>query len=233
MIYKTNETTYEVAELGDIKPNLIIGGSNPYKFVPNVNKSFDLQGTNNQELYWININRHTVNVISEKEIFSSEDDEIKLTVDGVTDIIGINGKMWDWSVEFLSKPGSNILEWTITHSDGIRFFYQDTLENEWKNNNEGFDKLEDYLKIFSRPNDVVGSYAVYCDRVGIKEVNGVVVHRAKTGKLTHVYRPIAVDALSQWAWCELHITEAESNRRTMTITIPQEFLDTAKYPVKV
>jgi hypothetical protein len=50
----------------------------------------------------------------------------------------------------------------------------------------------------------------------------------KTGKLCHIYRPWAEDAKGQRVWCDLTI-----DADVMTITVPQDFLDSAAYPVLV
>ncbi len=228
-----NESTYIVKELGHVKPDLTIGGSEPTKFVPNVNKSFKLQSYDKNEFFFINVNRSSVSVLSEKESFDEDKEEISLRVGNETDVIGINGTMWEWQVVLYSKPIANKIEFIITHSPGVEFHYQDTLENEWKKNNEGFKELEEFLASASRPDDVVGSYAVYCNMQSVLVRGGQIIHAAKSGKLTHIYRPIAIDDKGSWVWCDLNITDAVDNARIMTITIPQPFLDSAVYPVKI
>ena len=50
----------------------------------------------------------------------------------------------------------------------------------------------------------------------------------KSGKAFHIYRPKIFDSNDNWVWADLHI-EGE----IATITIPQDFLDNAQYPVIV
>lgn len=80
-----------------------------------------------------------------------------------------------------------------------------------------------------RPDNVVGSYAVYHSH---KRDN----HRLSDGreenygcgKFGHIYRPKAVDATGKWAWCKMNIADGH-----LVIIAPQEFLDRAKYPVTI
>jgi hypothetical protein len=64
-----------------------------------------------------------------------------------------------------------------------------------------------------------GSYAVYLKETVIGQ---------GTGKLCHIHRPKIIDALGKTVWGELNIT---CNR--LYITIPEQWLASAKYPVVV
>ena len=78
-----------------------------------------------------------------------------------------------------------------------------------------------------RPEDVVGSYAVYhatCGQMHKAED----AEKYQTGKAFHIYRPKVVDANGDWVWGELSL-EGE----TLSITIDQAWLDSAVYPVRV
>lgn len=121
---------------------------------------------------------------------------------------------FEFDVVLKRKPASNVLTWTIQHKE-LDFFYQPPLT------------LEEIEEGASRPENVVGSYAVYHktkknNRVGGKEY--------RTGKAFHIYRPYAEDANGERVWCDLNIDE-QTNK--MTVSVPQEFLDTAVYPVIV
>jgi len=72
---------------------------------------------------------------------------------------------------------------------------------------------------------VVGSYAVYHSTKRNNIVGGM---EYQTGKAFHIYRPHAVDADGVKVWCELDITEGE-----LTVTVPEDFLNKASYPVVV
>ncbi|GAI88470.1 unnamed protein product, partial [marine sediment metagenome] len=76
----------------------------------------------------------------------------------------------------------------------------------------------------SCPLNVEGSYAIYH---ATKKNN-----QYMTGKAFHIYRPIAEDVLGNKAWCSLHI-DGYLDPKNLTITIPQQFLDEATYPVTI
>lgn len=71
-----------------------------------------------------------------------------------------------------------------------------------------------------RPSNVVGSYAVY----HTSKKNGAY----KTGKAFHIYRPKLIDATNKMVWADLNISA-----NTLTITLPQDFLNSAVYPVTI
>lgn len=52
MITAINQTTFKAENLGDVKPLVIIGGSDTTKFVPNINMSF------HDDEFFINLNRN-------------------------------------------------------------------------------------------------------------------------------------------------------------------------------
>lgn len=71
--------------------------------------------------------------------------------------------------------------------------------------------------VLSRPENVVGSYAVY-------RKDG----KFQTGKAFHIYRPKIIDALGREIWGTLTFFEG-----VLSVIAPQEFLDTATYPVRI
>lgn len=113
----------------------------------------------------------------------------------------------------VSKPNTNTLKYTI-QSKNVDFFYQPALTSD------------EIAQGFQRPENVVGSYAVY----GKNRDNHANGKQYFTGKLMHIYRPFAVDANGKRVWCELNINEANT---LMTITIPQDFINTAVYPILI
>lgn len=121
---------------------------------------------------------------------------------------------FEFEVELASKPASNVLEFSV-QSKGLDFFYQPDLTQE------------DILEGLSREDNIIGSYAVYHKT---KKDNTVGENEYRTGKAFHIYRPWAEDANGDRVWCELHI-DAETEE--MTVTVPQDFLDNAAYPVIV
>jgi len=204
-------TEYKADGLGETKPVLRIGGTTE-KFVPNVNLSFQCEsGT---EKYFINVNRKSVTV--GKEIQSLASEKLALTVGNETDIWHINEDgTFEWDIEFAAKPATNVFTWDLLHSSGLEFHYQPALTQ---------DEID---KGRIRPDKVVGSYAVYCDKTDHrKDSKGNTIANYRTGKLMHIYRPLCTDAKGNTTWATLNIADGK-----LSITIPQKFLDVATYPV--
>ncbi len=115
----------------------------------------------------------------------------------------------EFEIVYHKKPKSNVVEFTI-QTKGLRFLYQPELTQ--KERDEGC----------TRPENVVGSYAVYHKT---KRHN-----KYKTGKAFHIFRPHVVDSDGNEAWADLHI---DTVSEIMSIAVPQDFLDSAVYPVLV
>jgi len=133
------------------------------------------------------------------------------------------GYEFEWVLK--KKPKSNVLRTTIQHK-GLDFFYQPEINDAeaQASSFKGDRRTLTEIKREMRPENVVGSYAVYHKT---KRDNRPDKHY-KTGKAFHIYRPHAVDADGVEVWCDLDITEGE-----LTVTVPEKFLDKASYPVVV
>jgi len=120
---------------------------------------------------------------------------------------------YEFEVILTEKPVSNKVRFTINHKE-LNFYYQPELTQE---------EIDEGAV---RPDEVVGSYAVYHkSKGGMNRADGM---EYKAGKAFHIYRPYAQDANGMGVWCDLKITGGYLN-----ITIPQDFLDQAAYPVIV
>lgn len=120
-------------------------------------------------------------------------------------------------IELLLKehPDTNRFDFTL-ETKGLEFFYQPALTPE---------EIEEGA---SRPDDVVGSYAVYhATQGGMNRADGMAY---KTGKAFHIYRPFAHDANGDGIWCELNI---DTETGILSVTIDEAFLKKAVYPVVV
>lgn len=122
------------------------------------------------------------------------------------------GFEFEWVLN--SLPSTNILTATIQTKE-LDFFYQGELTQEEIDAGS------------ERPENVIGSYAVYHKT---KRDNALGSKEYKTGKAFHIYRPKAADFNGTEEWCDLNIDETNG---LLTVTIPQKFLDDAVYPVKV
>ncbi len=111
------------------------------------------------------------------------------------------------------KPDTNVFPFTITGAENLDFFYQPALTQA------------EIAEGAFRPDNVVGSYAVYH-----KEKANHVVGQTNyaTGKAYHIYRPKAIDANGVETWAQLNYSDG-----VLTVTVPQNYLNTAAYPVVV
>lgn len=116
-------------------------------------------------------------------------------------------------VELDIKPETNVLMFSL-QTKNLDFFYQPKLTSEEISSGD------------TRPENVEGSYAVYHKTMK----NDFSNRHYRTGKAFHIYRPWAEDSLGNRVWCELYIDEVTEK---LSIIIPQNFLDTAQYPVIV
>ena len=114
-----------------------------------------------------------------------------------------------------AKPRSNVFTCSL-RSSGVAFHYQPELT------------AEEIANGFRRPDNVIGSYAVYA--TGKRHNNAAHSKNYQLGKVAHIYRPLATDDNGVQAWCDLVIDEQAG---TLTVTVPQLFLDEAVYPVVV
>ena len=112
------------------------------------------------------------------------------------------------------KPISNKVVLNI-ETQSLDFFYQPALTQ--KEIDEGA----------FRPENVIGSYAVYHST---KQGHIIGQTNYKAGKAFHIYRPKIIDKNGDWIWGEMNINKKKG---TLTITIDQNWLNNAIYPVNV
>jgi len=139
---------------------------------------------------------------------------------------GEGGYKYIWYLN--EKPLTNKIEFQI-ESSGLDFFYQPPLNEENTDPNltctETQCKDADDNIVMERPENVVGSYAVYHSTKG--GMNDAYGKDYKVGKAFHIYRPHLIDANGLEAWGILKIENG-----IYSVEIPQDFLDTAVYPIK-
>jgi hypothetical protein len=214
---------YKLDDLGDTKPNIVIGGADisvENKFVPNLNASF--QCFSGSEKYFVNFNRKgiaggTTEVLQNGELsFITGDETDKWSVS--------NDGRSKWDVIYAKKPPSNIVEWELKCSPELDFLYQDPSDtNTWP----FLDANPEY------DDDIVGSYAIYCERGGhLKSADGKDdIYNYFAGKLSHLYRPLCIDDDGKEEWADLELIKISDILYTLRAIIPQVFLDSAKYPL--
>jgi len=141
---------------------------------------------------------------------------------------------YEFEVILKEKSKTNKIEFSL-NTKGVDFFYQPPLTEEFQNGySEEFKKeivvTETQVKdlqgnvLVNRPENVVGSYAVYASENKINYVGG---KKYKVGKVGHIFRPKIIDSVGTEVWGDLHIENG-----ILSATIPQDFLDKAIYPVR-
>lgn len=141
---------------------------------------------------------------------------------------------YEYEVILKEKPVSNVVEFDI-ETQGLDFFYQPPLNEIFKigddngrivsvDENWALDK--DGEMVAYRPENVVGSYEVFASE---NKTNWEGGKKYKIGKVGHIYRPKIVDSVGTEIWGQLSI---DKEKGILTVTIPQEFLNRAVYPVR-
>lgn len=115
------------------------------------------------------------------------------------------------------KPPTNRIVLNI-ETQGLKFYYQPALTQE------------EIDQRCIRPDNVVGSYAIYHATRTNMHRSQADADKYKCGKAFHIYRPKVTDAEGNWVWAELSLDEKAG---TLTTAIPQEFLNNAVYPVSI
>lgn len=132
-----------------------------------------------------------------------------------------------------AAPATNVFSFLVEGAEDFNFFYQPPLNLEQENLDDPLirsctetDCVDfDGNVVLNRPENVVGSFAVYHKT---KKNNRVGGKNYKTGKAFHVFRPKATDANGVETWATL-----EYKGGYLVVTVPQKFLAKATYPVRV
>lgn len=114
------------------------------------------------------------------------------------------------------KPKSNkVLSSILSHN--VKVFYQPPLTQE---------QTEQGL---IRPDNIIGSYAFYHATRQPMHASKAIAEKYRCCKVGHKPRPRIVDDNGDWCWAELFI---DLKTGLQIITIPQEFYEYAKYPIR-
>lgn len=130
-----------------------------------------------------------------------------------------NVEGFEYEIILNEKPSTNKISMDI-QTENLDFYYQPPLylEHGLVEPNATCNATNCHNN--SRPINVVGSYAVYHSN---KKHN-----QYQTGKAFHIYRPLIIDADNDTIWGEMSIEKS-----VMIITINQDWLDNAIYPIIV
>jgi hypothetical protein len=164
-----------------------------------------------------------------------------------------------------TKPTTNVFTWNI-ETENLDFFYQPPLNQEDGPLARGPSsggvtciptecRDKNGVVIMQRPENVVGSYAVYYKGGKSGDYSQMGGKNYGTGKSFHIYRPLITDAAGKTTWGELSISNDKSqisNQSSndqmsndknfeignlkfgiLSVKVPQDFLDNASYPITV
>ena len=197
-ITQLNDTTYKTIPKDDPKDRIevIIGDDKEQDFKPQVKiKRWDGECDFSVRLKENGKETPTVSSADDKVTWDKGNFKIEFYE-------AENAHKFVWYLK--EKPDTNKVEFTI-QSKGLKFYYQPELTQEEIDNGS------------FRPENVVGSYAVYMENPGTNWVGG---KEYKAGKFGHIYRPHLYDSNGLEAWGNLHIENG-----IYSVEIPQDFLD--------
>jgi hypothetical protein len=134
------------------------------------------------------------------------------------------------NINLSAPPASNQFDFAISGAANLDFFYQAPLWQEAGLKAPTADCSDTVCKTdgegtSTRPDNVAGSYAVYYKNHK-DHIEGQT--NFATGKAYQIFRPLVTDAKGNTAWADLSYATG-----TLSVTVPQVFLDSAIYPVKV
>ena len=170
------------------------------KFVPNINMSkWD-------DEHWININ-FPIAIANQVETFDGE--KVTLSIGDYSFIYyPKNEDDLEFEIVFGKKPPVMTLSLDILSSGGLDFLPQPALTQS---------EIDDH---HVRPDNVVGSYAVYCRSRDNKYC---------TGKFCHIYYPYLQDADGK----TVRVESFDISAGKMTIVLPPKWMESARYPVSL
>jgi hypothetical protein len=132
-----------------------------------------------------------------------------------------NNDAFEYEIILKEKPETNIISLKIDLS-GINCYYQPPLNEEMNDSSCTPTDCQNN----HRPENVVGSYACY-HKSKSGDYSQIGGKNYMAGKAFHIYRPQMEDINGIKVWGKLKI-----NGNNLIVTIPQEFLDNAVYPIK-
>lgn len=114
------------------------------------------------------------------------------------------------------EPDTNVFCYAIEGAENYDFFFQPPLT------------AEEIAEGAVRPPEIEGSYAVYHKTLANHEVGK---ENYATGKVMHIPRPQvwSMSDVDTKVWADMTYTEKDG----LCVTVPQDFLDKAIYPVRV
>lgn len=122
----------------------------------------------------------------------------------------VNGET-EHEIEFASQPASNVIQYEITDSGNVDYIKQELT-------------VEDIAAgaVYSRPMNE-GCIVGY--------IQGKRDNKYQTGKVWQLSRPWLTDSKGNTVWCEINIYPDGRGKQILIVTMPQDYLKGAIYPV--
>ena len=130
---------------------------------------------------------------------------------------------YEFEIILKEKPTTNVVSLNI-ETQNLDFFYQPPLNIEMANSTCTPTDCEG----FHRPENVVGSYAVYYKDRKSGDYTALGGKNYRAGKAFHIYRPKIIDSAGTETWGILNI---DKEAGILSVEIDQKFLDNAVYPI--
>jgi hypothetical protein len=206
-VQKLNETTYGVSKTPFI--DIEVGDITQPTFLPQVKSK-----------HWDNECNFSVRLAgSTTNVFSDEDGVVTYingnkTVRFYENDTGDEYGGFEFDISFAERPNNNTIHFTLQQKNLVAYRQDELTQDDYDN------AAAMGLTLHPRPENLIGSYAFYHNSKKNNEY--------KTGKVLEIKRPWAIDSVGTQVWCELNITG-----NAMSITIPQDFVDNAVYPILV
>lgn len=202
---------YEAADTDNIKA--VVGGVNTDHFAPSANISFKMQS--GVEQYFFNICDDADQVKTVDKAETLDGDKLAIKDGDIESTFTLSETSLKIERVFSTKP-TTAPKYKLAFSQGVQFFYQGELTPE---------EIADGC---SRPDNVVGSYAVYCDKQGhFKNPDGSTKVNYGCGKIGHLYAPYWTDSSGK----KIKGTqEIQGNILTFALP-PHEWIDSAVLPI--
>jgi len=212
MIETVDSTTYRISEIGPVKANVTIGGSDREKFVPNINFSHEFDS--GAEKYWYNVNAKGVSVDKERPTLT---DDVMLSVGDIEECYRQDGAELKWIRTFRRHPGVNVWDHEVKFAPGVRFDYQGEL-TPWE-----------IAAGAERPERVIGSYDVCCNRQGVfKDSGGKTIVAYRTGKMGSIYPPVFTDADGK---TQKGVISIDAKTGLYRVSVDERWFSRARFPV--
>ncbi|MDD5110503.1 MAG: hypothetical protein PHI63_04805 [Patescibacteria group bacterium] len=129
---------------------------------------------------------------------------------------------FEYEIDLLEKPATNVIAFDID-TQGLEFYYQPPLDEEMANST----CTETDCGDAHRPEDVVGSYAVYTAEQKTNWEGGKLY---RTGKIGQYYRPRICDSKDWCVWGKFN--KDLNTTHKLSVAMPTDFWEKAVYPVR-